>query len=165
MRAQHNTLIRQARPLYIAIYCLVVSVNGELAKSAESPASDAEQAIRARIAADGKAIAAVRRAVASKLEKTATKQFFDPAQELKLSPKGDAPKGKYQYGRYLLMASSRPGTMPANLQGIWAGGVAPPWNADFHLNINLQMNYWPAEVCNLSECHEPMFELIDALRP
>jgi len=71
----------------------------------------------------------------------------------------------FQYGRYLLMASSRPDTMPANLQGIWAGGMTPPWNADFHLNINLQMNYWPAEVCNLSECHEPMFDLIDALRP
>jgi alpha-L-fucosidase 2 len=71
----------------------------------------------------------------------------------------------FQYGRYLLMASSRPGTMPANLQGIWAGGMTPPWNADFHLNINLQMNYWPAELCNLSECHEPMFDLIDAIRP
>ena len=71
----------------------------------------------------------------------------------------------FQLGRYLLMASSRPGTMPANLQGIWEGGLTPPWNADFHININLQMNYWPAEVCNLSECHEPMFDLIDALRP
>lgn len=71
----------------------------------------------------------------------------------------------FQYGRYLLMCSSRVGTMAANLQGIWEGGLAPPWNADFHLNINLQMNYWPAEVCNLSECHEPMFDLIDALRP
>jgi len=71
----------------------------------------------------------------------------------------------FQYGRYLLMASSRPGTMPANLQGIWAGGLTPPWNADFHLNINLQMNYWPAEVCNLPECHEPMFDLIDAIQP
>ena len=71
----------------------------------------------------------------------------------------------YQYGRYLLMGSSRPGTMPANLQGIWEGGLTPPWNADFHLNINLQMNYWPAEAGNLSECHEPMFDLIDALRP
>ena len=71
----------------------------------------------------------------------------------------------FQLGRYLLMASSRPGTMAANLQGIWAGGLTPPWNADFHININLQMNYWPAEVCNLSECHEPMFDLIDELRP
>ena len=71
----------------------------------------------------------------------------------------------FQFGRYLLISSSRPGCMPANLQGIWADGFSPPWNADYHLNINLQMNYWPAEVCNLSECHEPLFELIEALRP
>ncbi len=70
----------------------------------------------------------------------------------------------FQYGRYLLIASSRPGTMPANLQGIWEGGYGPPWNADFHLNINLQMNYWPAEVCNLSELHQPMLDFVDALR-
>lgn len=71
----------------------------------------------------------------------------------------------FQYGRYLLMTSSRPGTMPANLQGIWEGGMTPPWNADFHLNINLQMNYWPAEVGNLPECHRPMLDFIEALRP
>jgi alpha-L-fucosidase 2 len=70
----------------------------------------------------------------------------------------------FQFGRYLLIASSRPGTMPANLQGIWADGMNPPWNSDFHLNINLQMNYWPAEVGNLSECALPLFDLIDSLR-
>ena len=70
----------------------------------------------------------------------------------------------YQFGRYLLMSSSRPGTLPANLQGIWADGLAPPWQADYHVNINIQMNYWPAEVCNLSECHEPLFDFIDMLR-
>ena len=69
-----------------------------------------------------------------------------------------------QYGRYLLLSSSRPGTLPANLQGIWADGLAPPWQADYHSNINIQMNYWPAEVCNLSECHEPLFDFIDRLR-
>lgn len=71
----------------------------------------------------------------------------------------------FQFGRYLLISSSRPGCMPANLQGIWADGFSPPWNADYHININIQMNYWPAEVCNLSECHEPFFDLVDALRP
>jgi len=71
----------------------------------------------------------------------------------------------FQFGRYLLISSSRPGCMAANLQGIWADGLNPPWNADYHININIQMNYWPAEVCNLSECHEPFFELTDALRP
>lgn len=71
----------------------------------------------------------------------------------------------FQYGRYLLICSSRPGDMPANLQGVWSPYVAAPWNADYHLNINLQMNYWIAEVGNLSECHLPMFDLLEHLRP
>ncbi|MBT3292364.1 MAG: glycoside hydrolase family 95 protein, partial [Victivallales bacterium] len=71
----------------------------------------------------------------------------------------------FQFGRYLLISSSRPGGLPANLQGIWADGFDPPWNADYHTNINLQMNYWPAEVCALTECHEPLFTFVDALRP
>lgn len=70
----------------------------------------------------------------------------------------------FQYGRYLLMASSRPGSLPANLQGIWNESFVPPWECDYHLNINLQMNYWPAEVCNLAECHEPLFDFLDRLR-
>ena len=70
----------------------------------------------------------------------------------------------FQFGRYLLISSSRPGGLPANLQGIWADGLEPPWNADYHININIQMNYWPAELCNLTECHEPFFEFTDALR-
>ena len=69
----------------------------------------------------------------------------------------------YQYGRYLLIASSRPGGLPANLQGIWNDSVRPPWSANWTLNINAQMNYWPAEVANLSECHEPLFDFIDIL--
>jgi alpha-L-fucosidase 2 len=61
----------------------------------------------------------------------------------------------FQYGRYLLMGSSRkPGALPANLQGIWNDLYEAPWNADFHTNINLQMNYWHAEVCNLPETSE-----------
>lgn len=63
----------------------------------------------------------------------------------------------FQFGRYLLMASSRPGSLPANLQGIWNEHLEAPWNSDFHSNINLQMNYWPVEVANLSECHLPLF--------
>jgi len=55
--------------------------------------------------------------------------------------------------------------LPANLQGIWCNETIPAWNADYHFNINLQMNYWPAEVCNLAECHEPFLKFIDALRP
>jgi len=71
----------------------------------------------------------------------------------------------FQYGRYLLMSSSRPGDLPANLQGIWNDKIAAPWNADYHININIQMNYWPAEVLNLSECHQPLFDLIENLIP
>ncbi|MCL2488827.1 MAG: glycoside hydrolase family 95 protein, partial [Oscillospiraceae bacterium] len=68
----------------------------------------------------------------------------------------------YQFGRYLLIASSRPGGVPANLQGIWAEGLAPPWNADYHANINVQMNYWLSESGNLSECHIPMIDYVAA---
>lgn len=62
----------------------------------------------------------------------------------------------FQYGRYLLIASSRPGCMPANLQGLWNNSNKPPWNGDYHLNINFQMNYWPVNLCNLAECADPM---------
>ncbi len=62
----------------------------------------------------------------------------------------------FQYGRYLLISSSRPGCMPANLQGLWNNSNKPPWNCDYHLNINFQMNYWPVNSCNLAECAEPM---------
>ncbi|MDD4108830.1 MAG: glycoside hydrolase family 95 protein, partial [Prolixibacteraceae bacterium] len=70
----------------------------------------------------------------------------------------------FQYGRYLLISSSRPGGLPANLQGIWESTLSPPWNADYHININLQMNYWPALVTNLEECQDPFFNFIDELR-
>ena len=69
----------------------------------------------------------------------------------------------FQFGRYLLISSSRPGGMPANLQGIWAWQMNAPWNADFHTNINVQMNYWPVEITNLSELHLPLFDLSEAL--
>ncbi len=70
----------------------------------------------------------------------------------------------YQFGRYLLIASSRENDpLPANLQGIWAAGLNPPWSSDFHTNINLQMNYWLSESTNLSETHEPVFKYIDSL--
>ncbi|MBN1769374.1 MAG: glycoside hydrolase N-terminal domain-containing protein [Prolixibacteraceae bacterium] len=69
----------------------------------------------------------------------------------------------FQYGRYLLISSSRPGTLPANLQGIWANKIQTPWNGDYHTDVNLEMNYWPAEITNLSEMHLPMFDLIAAL--
>jgi len=70
----------------------------------------------------------------------------------------------FNFGRYLLICSSRPDDLAANLQGIWADGLVPPWSADYHININIQMNYWPAEVTNLSECHLPFIALTDSLR-
>ncbi len=69
----------------------------------------------------------------------------------------------FQYGRYLLISSSRPGTLPANLQGIWASKIQTPWNGDYHTNINVQMNYWPAGVTNLAEMQLPLFDLIEML--
>ena len=69
----------------------------------------------------------------------------------------------FQYGRYLLIASSRPGDEPANLQGVWNEELNPPWESKYTININLEMNYWPAETANLSECAEPLFALIDDL--
>lgn len=69
----------------------------------------------------------------------------------------------FQYGRYLLISSSRPGTQPANLQGIWNHLMTPPWESKYTININTEMNYWPAETANLSECHEPLLRLVSEL--
>lgn len=69
----------------------------------------------------------------------------------------------YQFGRYLLISSSRPGDMPANLQGVWHNNVDGPWRVDYHNNINLQMNYWPACPTALSECEQPLFDFIRTL--
>ncbi|MCB0630366.1 MAG: glycoside hydrolase family 95 protein [Saprospiraceae bacterium] len=66
-----------------------------------------------------------------------------------------------QYGRYLTIASSRPGTQPANLQGIWNDRLEPSWDSKWTTNINCEMNYWPVELTNLPECHEPLFRLIE----
>jgi len=69
----------------------------------------------------------------------------------------------FQYGRYLSICSTRPGLLPPNLQGLWAHQIQTPWNGDYHLNINAQMNHWPVEVANLSELHEPFIDLIKTL--
>lgn len=71
----------------------------------------------------------------------------------------------FQYGRYLLISCSRPGGLPANLQGLWNDRNDPPWHSDYHANINVQMNYWPAEVANLAECQLPFFDLIESQLP
>jgi len=95
------------------------------------------------------------RALPTDQRKLAAFETFDPELEQLL----------FQYGRYLLIACSRPGGLPANLQGLWNDSNDPPWHCDYHANINVQMNYWPAEVGNLSECHFPFFDLVISQLP
>jgi len=87
-------------------------------------------------------------------------------ERLKRAPDGKDPAFSalvFQYGRYLLIASSRPGGQPSNLQGLWNESLTPPWDSKYTCNINAEMNYWPAEVCNLSECAEPLFDAMEEL--
>ncbi len=89
-------------------------------------------------------------------------------ERLKIAQAGSGDPGLaalyFNFGRYLLISSSRPGGLPPNLQGIWVEEIQTPWNGDWHLDVNVQMNYWPAEVCNLSDLTEPLFALIAALQ-
>jgi alpha-L-fucosidase 2 len=71
----------------------------------------------------------------------------------------------FHYGRYLIMSSSRPGSLPANLQGVWAHQMSPPWDSDYHTNINMQMNYWLTGPTNLIECQEPLFYWMSLIEP
>ncbi len=91
------------------------------------------------------------------------------AQRVKRCREGKSDPGlvalMFQYGRYLLLSSSAPGTLPANLQGIWNNSNTPAWHSDYHTNINIQMNYWGAEPAALPECHEPLFDFMLAAMP
>ena len=88
-----------------------------------------------------------------------------PTDELLLNPANKHLHELYfQFGRYLLISSSRKGSLPANLQGIWANRVQTAWNGDYHININLQMNYWPSDVTNLSECFDPFEKFVSSLQ-
>jgi alpha-L-fucosidase 2 len=97
-------------------------------------------------------------------QSTETQKSLPTDQRLKAYKTGSADTGLeqlfFQYARYLLISCSRPGGLPANLQGLWNDKNNPPWNSDYHTNINIQMAYWPAEPANLSECHEPFMDLI-----
>ncbi|MGO4546068.1 glycoside hydrolase N-terminal domain-containing protein [Paenibacillus sp. 2TAB23] len=99
---------------------------------------------------------------------TAAVEGLPTDERLRLVQEGHADSGLvalyYQYGRYLLISSSRSGSLPANLQGIWNEKMLPPWDSKYTININAQMNYWPAEAGNMAECHEPLFELIERMR-
>jgi len=89
------------------------------------------------------------------LRKVKAVETFDPELEVLL----------FQYGRYLLIGSSRPGSLPANLQGLWNDSNKPAWSCDYHANINVQMNYWPAETANMPEAHEALFAWMKSLIP
>ena len=85
-------------------------------------------------------------------------------ERLRENPEADDPallSLYWNFGKYLLISSSRPGTLPANLQGVWSTGLTPPWNADYHTNINLQMNYWQAEQVGLGDCTQPLFDYMN----
>jgi len=108
-----------------------------------------------RVAIDLGQTPAARRALPTDARLLAyTKQGGDPELEAQF----------FQYGRYLLASSSR-GSLPANLQGLWNNSYTPPWNSDYHTNINIQMNYWPAEVTNLSELAKPFLEFVEGVAP
>jgi len=99
------------------------------------------------------------------LGKTAPERLALPIGQRKVleAEKGGDPELEalmVQYGRYLMISCSRPGGLPANLQGLWNDSNDPPWHSDYHANINIQMNYWLAEPANLAECHAPLFDLI-----
>jgi alpha-L-fucosidase 2 len=92
-----------------------------------------------------------------------------PTDERKVKAAGAVDPGLeallFQYGRYLLISCSRPGGLPANLQGLWNDNNSPPWHSDYHANINVEMNYWPAEPANLAECAQPFFNLVESQLP
>ena len=71
----------------------------------------------------------------------------------------------FQYGRWLLFAASRPGSLPANLQGVWNDSFFPPWDSKYTININTEMNYWPANICGLAQSEEPLFDLLARMVP
>ena len=107
--------------------------------------------------------------VAIDLGKSSAKQLALPTNVRKVMAVGTTDPGLeellFQYGRYLLISCSRPGGLPANLQGLWNDSNNPPWHSDYHANINVEMNYWPVEVANLSPCHQPFFDLVQSQLP
>ena len=119
---------------------------------------------------------AVKKAAISDIEKNVNKSFEDLFDEhtadyralydrVKVEIEDDEESVRFfNFGRYLLIASSRPGSLPANLQGIWNEDYFPMWGSRFTININTEMNYWPANICNLSECEEPLFDLLERVR-
>jgi alpha-L-fucosidase 2 len=145
--------------------------------------SDPHNAVTSRVtAAAGKSFSALRSAHVADYRNLFDRVTLDVGQQMPNIPTDDLLRAYrdantpaatrkalevlyFQYGRYLLIASSRGGSLPANLQGVWNNSTAPPWSADYHVNINLQMNYWPAETTNLSETTGPLFDYVDSMVP
>ena len=96
------------------------------------------------------------------LAKTTLKRLQDYKEQKSADP--DLEALFCQFGRYLLISCSRPGSLPANLQGVWNDSNLPAWAGDYHSNINLEMNYWPTETSNLAECHEPFIDYVNSIR-
>ena len=95
----------------------------------------------------------------------AARRLLPTDQRKALDTAGDDPELEallFQYGRYLLLSCSRPGSLPANLQGLWNDSNDQAWHCDYHANINIQMNYWPAEATHLAECHLPFIDLVES---
>ncbi|MBE5966152.1 MAG: glycoside hydrolase family 95 protein [Lachnospiraceae bacterium] len=107
--------------------------------------------------------------VSFELDGTEPYEKLTTAERMEKAKNGEVDKGMaklyFDFGRYLLISCSREGTLPANLQGIWNKDMSPAWDSKYTININTQMNYWPAEICNLSECHKPLFDLIKRMVP
>ncbi len=113
------------------------------------------QSLFNRVALDLGASTSAQRAMPFGVRKPAAATVCDPGLEALF----------FQYGRYLLISCSRPGGLPANLQGLWNDTNQPMWKSDYHTNINIQMNYWGAEPMNLAECHLPLFDLVRSQLP
>ena len=92
------------------------------------------------------------------------KSFYD-RMKLELTDTEEFAERYFNFGRYLMICSSRPGTLPITLQGLWNKDYLPPWDSKYTININAEMNYWPAESCNLSECHTPLFDHLERMLP
>ncbi|MGH9162350.1 MAG: glycoside hydrolase family 95 protein [Vicinamibacteraceae bacterium] len=141
------------------------SPDGPTAKQLDAAASTPYDDLRARHVADHRTLF---RRVKLDLGQPAGQAADQPTDERLARANGSADPSvaalAFNYGRYLLVASSRPGTLPANLQGLWAETIDTPWNGDYHTNINSQMNYWPAEVTNLAETVEPLTRLVEAMQ-
>ena len=113
------------------------------------------QALFQRCALDLGPSSAQQRALPTDQRKKLASKVFDPEMEQLI----------FQYGRYLMISCSRPGTLPANLQGLWNDSNTPAWHSDYHFNVNVQMNYWPVEVTNLAECHRPLLAYLQSQLP